>query len=359
MPPLIRRLHPLIPFPSNPPLAELQRICKGRRFVNLASNENPLGASQKAMEALRLSTAGIHRYPDGDGKELRERLANRYGVSQRCVVLGNGISELLLMATQAWLEHGDTALVPECSFPLYEFVVRLADSQALRIPLTRFRIDLQAARSRVDPSLRLVYLANPNNPTGLDFQRAELESFLQDLPERVLVLLDEAYLDYAEACDMPEPGYWVGQDANVLVLKTFSKVYGLAGLRIGYAVGPERWIQAFERVRMVYNTNQAALQAAVAALEDEGFRSRSIASNRTGRDFLARAAAEAGYSSLPSQANFILMEAGASGEALARRMLEKGVFIRGMHGFGFPECVRVSVGTDEENQIFAETLKSM
>jgi histidinol-phosphate aminotransferase len=296
--------------------------------------------------------AHLNRYPDGGGLRLREALAERHGVPVEQVVLGNGADELIRLCAVATLDAGDAAAFPWPSFPSYVAAAACSGAEAVRVPLG----DLDAL---LDSAPKLVYLANPNNPTGTLLDPAELRRFLAEVPEGVLCVLDEAYAEYAE----PEPeGIGLVRDgaARLCVLRTFSKVYGLAALRIGYAVASPDVADALDRVRPVFNVNQPAQEAALASLHERDAVTLRVQHVRRGREFLRAALADAGLEPVPSQANFVYADVPrGDGTGFAHRLLREGFIVRELTGFGAPGAIRVTAGTDEETEAFAAAVRTI
>ncbi len=339
-------------------MAELQRDLGLERIVKLSSNEGAFGPLPAAVAAYEAAARELNRYPDGGGVPLREALAERHGVSVDQVVLGNGADELIRLCAVATLEPGDAAAFPWPSFPSYATAAECSGADALRVPLAGRAADLGALLERARaPRTRLVYLANPNNPTGSAVGAEEMRGFGEALPEDVLCVLDEAYAEYAD----PEPeGPALVREGRprLCVLRTFSKVYGLAALRIGYAVASPEVADALQRVRTIFNVNQPAQEAALAALGETAAVAERVAHARRARGRLHEVLASAGLDPEPSQANFVFADVpGGDGVSLARRLLEEeGIMVRELPGFGAPGSIRVTVGTDAENDAFAEAL---
>jgi histidinol-phosphate aminotransferase len=329
---------------------ELQAELGLERIVKLASNEGAFGPLPAAVAAFEAAVAHLNRYPDGGGLRLREALAERHGLPLEQVVLGNGADELIRLCAVATLDAGDAAAFPWPSFPSYVAAAACSGAEALRVPLG----DLDALLAS---RAKLLYLANPNNPTGTLLEAGELRRLVADVPDGVLCVLDEAYAEYAE----PEPeGIALLREGaeRICVLRTFSKVYGLAALRIGYALASPEVADALDRVRPVFNVNQPAQEAALASLRERDAVRLRVEHARRGRLFLHDSMAASGLEPLPSQANFVYAGApAAGGPGLADRLLREGVLVRELTGFGAPGAIRVTAGTDEENEVFAAALE--
>lgn len=340
------------------PIEEVQRELGLDRVIKLASNENPLGPSPRAVEAVTRAAGGIALYPDGSAYRLRRALARFHGVDPDAIILGNGSNEIVQMVSLAVLNPGDEAIMPVPSFPRYQPLARLMDARPLEIALTDdFRVDLEAMAAHLGPRTKLVYICNPNNPTGTINTRQEVDRFLKRVPRETLVVFDEAYFEFVEDERYPNGLDYLRGGHNVLVLRTFSKVYGLAGLRVGYAVGDPDLVAYLNRVHEPFNVNALAQEAALAALEDREFVERTRENNRRGKTQLYRAFEALNLPYVPTEANFILFDARRDEQEVFRRMLRRGVIIRG--GFGYPSMLRVTIGTQEENEAFITALEAV
>ena len=325
------------------------------RIIKLASNEGPFGPLPAAVAAFEASAGELNRYPDGGGARLRQALAERNGVDVSQVVLGNGADELIRLAAVATLEDGDRAVFPWPSFASYPTSAAASGAEGVAVPMTDHRFDLEAVLAAA-AGAKLVYLANPNNPTGTLTSRADIRAFVDALPPGVLCVLDEAYAEYAE--DEPEGIALVREGAAPLcVLRTFSKVYGLAALRVGYAIASPEIADALDRVRPIFNVNQPAQEAALASLHETEAVERRIIYTRGKRDELFDVLASAGLEPIRSHANFVYADVpGGDGDGLADKLLRKGFIVRALRGFGAPGAIRVTVGTEEEMSLFAEAI---
>src|SRR5437870_3140052 len=356
VPPWIRTLAPYAP---GKPIEELERELGIRDSIKLASNENPLGPSPKALAAITAALGDLHRYPDGSAFYLKRRLAERLGVSEAEVIVGNGSNEIIELAVRTFLRPGDEAVMADQAFVVYRLVVQSAGGSSRMVPLRDFTHDLEAIAAAVTPRTRLVFLGNPNNPTGTIFRRAAWSAFLGRLPEHLLVVADDAYAEYVEDPEYPDTIRERGDGrVAVLSLRTFSKLYGLAGLRVGYGVASGPVIDALDRIRQPFNVNALALAGALAALDDEEHVRRTLAANRAGMAFLVDAFRALGLAHVPSAANFVLVRVG-DGARVYEALLRRGVIVRPMAVYGFPEHVRVTVGTEAENARFVAALRAV
>ena len=348
-----QHIQSIKPYRPGKPQEELERELGIRNAIKLASNENPIGPSTKALGVLKKGMPHLHRYPESTGRILREALAHKYKILPEEIILGNGSDEIIDLAARVFLSPGDEALVGDRTFAIYTIAVLANRGAAVPVPLRDGRYDLEAMAQRLTSRTRLVFICNPNNPTGTMVTHSELERFLAKLPEGVLVVMDEAYGEYATDPHFPDSVALHKAGAPLLVLRTFSKLYGLAGLRIGYGISQADVIGNLHRVRMPFNTNTLAQRAAAAALGDEAHVSRSLKINKAGKAYLSGAFEAMGLRYLPTQASFIYVDVGRDGEAVYRDLLREGVIVRPIEG-----CrLRVSIGLPSENRRFIAALK--
>lgn len=345
----------LQPYPPGKPIEEVEREYGVADTIKLASNENSLGPSPKAVAALREAAAAVHLYPDGGAYYLRRALADRLGVGEDWLLFGNGSNELIDLAVRAFVHVGDEAVVAQHAFVIYSMAVQAQGGRVVEVPARDFGHDLDAMAAAVSPRTRMVFLANPNNPTGTLFRRREWERFLATVPADVIVVMDEAYAEYVEDADYPDVIGALDEQRPVLVLRTFSKVYGLAGLRIGYGVGAPALLGVIDRLRAPFNVNSLAQRAALAALQDDEHLARTRQMNRDGRCQLEAGLAALGLSFVPSSANFILVRVGDVANVY-EQLLRRGVIVRPVGVYGLPEHVRVTIGTGAENERFLGAL---
>jgi histidinol-phosphate aminotransferase len=330
------------------PVEEVEQDLK-IHAVKLASNENPLGPSPKAMEAARRALGEANWYPDGGSKRLREVLAARFNVRAEEIFVGLGSSEIIDLASRVLLRPGSEGITSEGSFALFSIAIRASGGKLILTPLLNYTFDLDAIACAVTPQTRIIYIANPNNPTGTAFGAAEFATFLQRVPGDVLVVYDEAYVEYAERSDLPNARELFKQYNNLLTLRTFSKVYGLAGLRIGYGIGHPTLVAEMNKLRTPFNVTSVGQAAALAALDDPDHVRRSVESNRGERKRLYEALRGLGVTPVPSETNFLLVPIGPHAKALCDGLLQEGVIVRPMAWMGFPEAIRISVGNPAEN----------
>jgi histidinol-phosphate aminotransferase len=352
-------LSGLIPYSPGKPIEEVEREFGISDSVKLASNENPLGPSPKALKAIAATLPAIHRYPDGGGYALRQTLSRHWGVPADSLILGNGSNELLELVGRSFLMPGDEVLYARQAFVVYDMVAQVTGATKVSVPLKDFAHDLPAMHAAITPKTKLIFLANPNNPTGTCVDPRKLEAFLAAVPADVVVVLDEAYYEYVPAQRAPDALQFVRNGRWLLVLRTFSKIYGLAGLRIGYGIGPAPLISLLNKVREPFNTNSVAQVAAIAALGDVEHVRASQAANEAGRAFLTEQLEAMGFSVIPSVANFLLVDVGRPGGPMTDALLRRGVIVRPVGGYGFPTHLRITIGTTEENGKCVAALKAV
>lgn len=351
-------LSGLIPYSPGKPIEEVEREIGIGGSVKLASNENPLGPSPKALKAITAALPSIHRYPDGGGYALRQALARHWGVCADWLILGNGSNELLELVGRSFLLPGDEVLYARQAFVVYDMVAQVTGATKVSVPLKDFAHDLAAMRAAVTPKTKLVFLANPNNPTGTCVDPREMEAFLASVPPDVVVVLDEAYYEYVPPQRVPDALQFVRNGRWLLILRTFSKVYGLAGLRIGYGIGPAPLVALLNKVREPFNTNSLAQAAAIAALGDVEHVKASQAANQAGRAFVESELRRMGISVVPSVANFLLADIGRPAGPITEALLRQGVIVRPVGAYGFPTHLRITIGTAEENRRCVAALKA-
>ncbi|HAS54382.1 MAG: histidinol-phosphate transaminase [Nitrospirae bacterium GWC2_57_13] len=345
----IKSINPYVP---GKPIEELERELGISGSIKLASNENPLGPSSKAVAAAKKALEGLNRYPDGSGFYLAKALATRYGVEIGQIILGNGSNELIELAVRTFVQPGDEVVSAVPSFVVYKMIVQAAGGTNIIVPCREYTHDLDAMAERITPRTRIVFIANPNNPTGTMNTKAELDRFMGRVPDHVLVALDEAYGEYVTRVDYPDALDYLREGNNVLALRTFSKIYGLAGLRIGYGITTAEIAGLLNNVRQPFNTNSLGQAAALAALADRKHVERSIAVNNEGKKYLYQAFEQLGVSYVPTETNFIFFETGRDCGDIYDTLLRKGVIIRPMGG----KRLRVTIGLDEENKRFIAEL---
>ncbi len=361
-PPYIRAIAPYQP---GKPIAELERELGISGIVKLASNENPLGASPLAVAAMHAAMSDIARYPDGSGFDLKKALSERYQIEHACIVLGNGSNDLLELAARAFLALGDKVVYADHAFAVYALATQAAGATGISVPATKgFGHDLSAMlQAAVQHKVKMVFIANPNNPTGTFLGAAELLDFLRSVPQQVLVVLDEAYNEYLPQNLRYDSVSWLHDFPNLIISRTFSKAYGLAGLRVGYALAGELVADMLNRVRQPFNVNSVAQAAAVAALQDEVFLRRTCELNQAGMEQITQGLTRLGLEFIPSYGNFVCCRIANPGQSGGKgagqiycRLLELGVIVRPIANYGMPDYLRVSIGLESENEKFLSAL---
>ena len=348
----------IAPYQPGKPISELAREMglDERGIVKLASNENPRGIGPRTRAAIEAAIGDIARYPDGNGFELKQALAKRYGVDMASIVLGNGSNDVLELVALAFLGPGRAAVYSQHCFAVYPLATQARGARSIVVPAKNYAHDLEAMAKAIDDETYVVWIANPNNPTGTFARHEEVEAFLRRVPERVLVVLDEAYNEYLTPDLRGDTVKLLKCHPNLVITRTFSKAYGLAGLRVGYALAHASVADVMNRVRQPFNVNSVALAAAVAALDDMEFVARSYALNLQGMKQIEEGVRALGLKYIPSHGNFITVQAGKAAE-IYKRLLRRSVIVRPIGGgYGLPEHLRVTVGTAEENEKFLGAL---
>jgi len=353
-------LRNMQPYSPGKPIWEVQEEYGIEKVVKLASNENPLGPSPKAVEAILAYLPEIHRYPDAEAKKLNEVIAEQLNLAPEQLIVTNGADELIKLVAEAYLDSGDEIIVPQPTFGEYEFGAHLMGAKPVPVPLDgRFGYQVDSLLSAVTERTKIVYLCSPNNPTGTYLPKAELERLLDSLPKRVLVMYDAAYSHYASADDYTDGLEYVRRDYPIIVLQTFSKIYGLAGIRVGFGAASKDIIRNILQVKEPFNVNALAQAAAQAAIGDEEHVRASRRVNADGREQLYRAFGKLGLEYTESMTNFILVKLGPDAGLIYERLLQKGVIVRHGGGWGLPDYIRVSVGTADENEFFIGQLTAL
>lgn len=349
------------PYVPGKPVEELERELGIRDSVKLASNENPLGPSSLVLQEIindltnTKSTVSLNRYPDGSGYYLKQALSQKLSVSQEEIILGNGSNEIIDIAVRTFLQPGDDAVMADPSFVVYPMSTQAQGGNALQIPLKNYTHDLEAMADAVTPGTKIVFVANPNNPTGTMNKKPEFDNLMKKIPQGVLVIVDEAYCEYVTEPDYPDSMRYLRDGREILILRTFSKIYGLAGLRIGYGIGGQELIAEMNKLRPPFNTSALAQKAALWALEDEDHLLRTRKINEQGKKYLYKELDSIGMNYVPTEANFIYMPLKQNALTLYTSLLKQGVIVRpvGQHE------IRVTIGLPEENKRFIDALKTV
>jgi histidinol-phosphate aminotransferase len=353
--PGVRGLQPYIP---GKPIEELEREYGVKNVIKLASNENPLGPSPKALAAAQAALVEIARYPDGGGFALKRALAAKLGVLPEQITLGNGSNDILEFAARTFVTAQDEVVFSQHAFAVYPIVTRAVDARAVEVPARDWGHDLAAMHAAITARTRLVFIANPNNPTGTWLRSDELREFLDHVPESVVVVVDEAYFEYVEESAYPDSIAWLARYPNLICARTFSKIYGLAGLRVGYGVSSPAVADLLNRVRQPFNVNSIAQAAALAALDDSAHLDKARRVNTDGMQQLAKGFEQLGLAYIPSAGNFVCVEVGEAGRVY-ENLLRAGVIVRPVANYGMPRHLRVTVGLVNENQRFLDALKKV
>ncbi|MFC1667370.1 histidinol-phosphate transaminase [Candidatus Omnitrophota bacterium] len=344
------------PYQPGKPIEEVKRELGLKDVIKMASNENPFGPSPKALDAIKKHLADINRYPEVDCFYLRQALSKSLKIKPEQLVFGNGSDELIVLALRSFVNEGDEVIVATPTFLIYEIASRIQGAKIKKIPTKYFKYDLKAMRQAVTKGTKLIFIANPDNPNGTYVTRYELETFLKGLPERVVVFIDEAYFDFVDEKDYPNGLDYISKN-NVIVTRSFSKSYGLAGLRIGYGVSNAEIIKYMGSVRDPFNVNLVAQIAAAAALKDRKFLLKTKRMTQSGKRFLYEEFKRLGLRYVPSVTNFVLFEVGKDAAEICKRLLKKGVIVRNMKTWGMSAFIRVTVGREKENKRFVKELK--
>lgn len=357
--PFKKHIHDIRPYEPGKPIKELQREHGIRNVIKLASNENPLGPSGKAISAMRKAIREVHLYPEGSCYYLLTRLAKELNLDSAHIIFGNGSNEIIELLARGFLSEGDEIISSEMTFLVYPILSQVCGAKFKAVPMKDYRYDLGGILRAITPKTKLIFIANPNNPTGTYVTAQEVEDFLSKVPENVVVCFDEAYVDFVDAEDFPKMLEHVKAGRpNLVVLRTFSKAYGLAGLRIGYGLASKEMIEYFHKIRQPFNVNSIAQVAVVAALDDSFFLWRTKWLVVRGRKFFYRKLKKLGLDYLPSQSNFILIHMKTDGQEVYQYLLRQGMIVRPMNSYQLPEWIRVTIGRRGQNVQFVKLLKA-
>jgi histidinol-phosphate aminotransferase len=357
------RVHPQSGLQNLPiyipgrPIEEIQRLYGIQDVVKLASNENPLGPSPKAIAAIERYMCKVNLYPDGQSLLLRKALAQHLKVTPDQIIAGNGADGLILATCMAYLEDNSEVIVSRSSFPIYDFFSQAMRACLIKTPLKNYGLDLTAMYDAITNYTKIIFVCNPNNPTGTIIKAQELDNFIKKIPDHILIVLDEAYYEFVDEPDYPRSlDYLHNGHENILILRTFSKIYGIAGLRLGYGISTPDILTPMNAIREPFAVNLIAQAAGIAALEDIDFVQRSIEANRAGRNYLYNAFQRLGLMYIPSQTNFILVELGNHASDIIEAMMRKGIITRPCSQYNLPNFARISIGTAEQNERLIKTL---
>lgn len=348
----------ILPYPPGKPIEEVQREFGLKEVIKMASNENALGPSPKALEAMKKAALSVNLYPDGNSYYLKQKLAQKFGVGMDEIFLGNGADEIIRVITETFLNPGEEVVVAWPSFVIYSIATDVMAGILKRIPLKNYTHDLEAMLNAITDKTKLLFITNPNNPTGTMVDKTEVESFMKKVPEDVIVVFDEAYCEYAKE-NFPQTLQYMEEGRNVIILRTFSKIYGLAGLRVGYAVAKKEIFIEMNRVRQPFNVNRIAQSAAIAALDDGEHVKKTLAMNEEGKKFLYKELESMGLEYVPTSANFVLVNVETDGRKVYEQLLKEGVIVRPVDNYDLPNCLRVTICKPSENKKFIESLKKV
>ena len=365
MPTMLRKIYKdyieaIRPYEPGKPLHEVERELGLSRVTKMASNENPLGPSRRALRAMRRALREAHLYPDGSCYYLKKRLAEELGIGENQLIIGNGSNEIIEFLARGFLSEGDQVISSASTFLVYPILTQCLGAEYVEVPMKDFRYDLKGILDRITDRTRLIFIANPNNPTGTHVTRDEAEDFLTKVPKEVIVCFDEAYVDFVEAKDFPYLLFHVKTEKpNLIVLRTFSKSFGLAGLRVGYGMGPPELIRYLHKIRQPFNVNSIAQAGAAAALDDRLFLWRTKSLVARGRRYLYRRLKRLGLRFIQSQANFVLIDVERDADEVFQEFLRRGLIIRSMKAYGLPTWIRLTIGRRSDNARFIRTLKKI
>ena len=354
-----RKIIEITPYQPGKPIDELRRELGLKKVIKLASNENPLGPSPKAVSAIKRALTKINRYPEGTCFYLRKRLSKKLKVKPQNLIFGNGSDELIDIIIKAFSEPDDEIITADTTFLEYKIIAQQNGRRVKAVHLKDFKYDLQRIKKDISPKAKVIFIANPNNPTGTYVNRYEVDKFLNGLPGDIVVVFDEAYLEFVEHKDFPLSLNYFRQGRKVIILRTFSKIYGLAGLRIGYGIAGEEFIRHMERARQPFNVNSLAQEAGLAALDDTAFIRKAQRVVREGRKYLYSGLDRLKIKYIPSAANFILIDLRQDGLKIFNKLLKQGVIVRDMRQYGLKDFIRVTIGTEKENRKFVAALKKV
>jgi histidinol-phosphate aminotransferase len=352
------QLKDLVAYEPGKPIEEVarERGLRPEEIIKMASNENPLGPSPKALLAMQEAVKEVHIYPDGGGWKLRRAIAEKFGLELNNVILGSGSNEVIEFIGHAFLKPGDNIITAEHAFLVYNLMAKVFGADTIEVPDPGLIHDLDAMAAAITPNTKEIFIANPNNPTGTLVTQEQIDRFMEKVPPHVMVVFDEAYYEFLD--NPPDTLKYVREGRNVIILRTFSKIQGLAGLRIGYGLGKPEIIEILQRTRQPFNTNSIAQAGALAGLLDEEHQNETKRITDQGRAFLEAQFSAMGLSYVPSYANFVLVKVG-DGNEVFRRMMDKGVIVRAMAAYKLPEWVRISVGTPEQCERCIQVLKEV
>ncbi len=354
-----RGINEISPYVPGKPIEEVQKEYGLKEVIKMASNENPIGVSPKAITAMATELAKCNIYPEGSSIAVREKLAEHWGLDKDLFVVSTGADDILYMIANAFMNEGDEAIFATPSFASYDLAVRFIGGKSIQIPLKNYAHDLDAFLAAVTPKTKLMYICNPNNPTGTVVGKAAMDAFMDKVPKNCLVVMDEAYYEYVETEDYPSSINYLKEGRNVIITRTFSKVYGLAALRVGYGMARADVMETLCKVAPPFPVNRVAQVAACAAINDKEFTDFVLRTNHEGKEYLYKELAALGFVCIPTQANFIFVDFKTDGKKLFEELMKRGIIIRPGYLWEFPSCGRITIGTMEQNKKLVETLKAI
>lgn len=354
-------LNDIEPYKPGKPIEEVQRQYGIKDVIKLASNENQLGSSPLALAAIRKALPSINLYPDGQCHELRNALAKKLGLSPDMITASNGADGIILETCMAYLENDSEVITSMTSFPMYDIYSRAMRARLIKTPLTKqYRFDLEAIQSAVTDKTKIIFLCNPNNPTGTILHQKDVDGFINSIPENILIVLDEAYYEYVDSDQYPDSIQYIHQRRpNILILRTFSKVFGLAGLRVGFGIGTPELLVPINTIKEPFAVNRLAQIAGLAALDDDNFVRETVRQTKLGREFLYREFDRLGLFYVQSHTNFILVDLGSEAAFIIEKLMEMGVIIRPGKGYNLPTFARITIGNDEQNRKLIDYLEKL
>ncbi|MCM8765561.1 MAG: histidinol-phosphate transaminase [Candidatus Omnitrophica bacterium] len=356
---LRKNIEKVKPYQPGKPISEVKRELGLQRVIKLASNENPLGPSPKAVRAILKSVSELHRYPESNCFYLKRKLAERFNLKEDNFIIGNGSDEIIVLVLRALIDPGDKVMIAEPTFLIYEIQANACGARVIKIPLRNFRYDLKRMKENLTPEVKVVFIANPDNPTGTYVTEEEVKEFMENIPEKTFVFFDEAYYEFASTLpDYPRSLQFLNK-RNIIITRSFSKAYGLAGLRVGYGMGRADLIAYLERIREPFNVNSLAQAGALSALEDASFLKKTLETTQEGKAYLYKEFEKLGLTYLPSATNFVLVDIGRDSERIFQQLLREGVIVRGLKPWGLDNFIRVTIGRREENEKFIKALKKV
>ncbi len=354
-------LNGIDPYKPGRPIEEVQREYGLTNVIKLASNENQMGSSPLALAAIQNALPTLNLYPDGQSYELRKALGNKLGISHEMITIANGADGIILETCLAYLDNNSEVITSMTSFPMYDIYTRVMRAKLIKTPLTQnYGFDLVAMKQAVTDKTKIIFICNPNNPTGTILLKNEIDQFINSVPQNILIVLDEAYFEFVDSDQYPDSIQYIRQGRpNILVMRTFSKVYGLAGIRIGYAVALPEILGPLNTIKEPFAVNRLAQIAGVAALGDDEFVKKTIEQTRLGREFLYREFTRLGLFHIPSHTNFVLVKLGSEAAFVVEKLMQMGVIIRPGIGYNLPTFARITVGTPEQNQRLIGLLETL